>query len=152
MRYAWVLLFFMACNAQKGIGSKDQEYVNADKGLVLLLRDTYSGQAFPEPQIIKEATTLQKFFAKINKTKKPGLAVPKIDFEKEIVVVYSAGEQMGVAIPLLEIEEETLHSILLKVRYQNDLSLPGSQEITTSPFCMYTLPKTHKEIIFSKMD
>ena len=153
MKYLCILLFFVSCNAQKkSASSNDIKNKSGEHELVLLLSDMYSGQNLPEIQIIKEPATLQKFFTKINRTRKPGLAVPKIDFRKEIVIIYCAGEQLNVMSPFIEIKEETEHQIILNVLNKNISSLNSTQEIATSPFCVYKLSSDHKAILFTKID
>ena len=152
MKYLCVLLFFISCNAQKTTSLKVIKNKSSEYSLVLLLSDMYSGQNLPEIQVIKEPATLQKFFSKINRTRKPGLAVPKIDFEKEIVLIYSAGEQLNVITPLIEIKEETETQIILNVLNKKASSLNSTQQITTSPFCVYKLSSIDKSIVFTKID
>lgn len=149
MKYLCVLLFFMSCKAQKEASSKVNESKNADTNLVLIASENYSGQSLPEMLIIKEPKALEKFFSKVNRTRKPGLAVPKIDFEKETIVIYCLGEQTRPLTPVIEIEKETEDQIILRALSQKTSSSGQTQEITTSPFCMYTVATADKTILFS---
>ena len=82
MKYFVLLLFLVSCNAQK----KTVAYSTKDNGkapLELLLRDNYSGLKTPQILVIKEPTALRDFYSQINKTRKPGLAIPNVDFNSE---------------------------------------------------------------------
>lgn len=117
--------------------------------LTLLLRDSYGGPETPEIQIIKEPSTLKTFFSKINRTRKPGLAVPKIDFAKEMVIILCSGERSGDLMPSLYLGEETHEQMIIGVKEENDQEKLGSTAVT-APFCVYKMPLTHKEVTFRK--
>lgn len=152
MKYICILLFFISCNGQKKIGSSFTKLENKNdkqNELVFLLSDNYSGLVHPEILILKEPTALRDFFSQINRTRKPGLAIPSIDFEKEMVIIYCTGEQLGVHMPRLvqtqaNAKEYTVQVILSE---KDDYS-----EVMTSPFCMYKLNVNDRAIHFSMLD
>lgn len=139
-----IFLIFMSCNGQKKVTSNNEDMSNE---LTLLIKDSYSGVSTPEIQIIKEPTSLKGFFSKINKTRKPGLAVPKIDFTKEMIILLCSGEQKGEAVTKLVMGKESVSNIIIEVKEEGN---PNSTAIT-SPFYLYKMPLTDKEIVFEKL-
>lgn len=147
-RIALITLVFIlgACNGQKKvIGSQNEG--NAPEGnLELLIADAYSGASDDETMVIKSPKALKSFFSQINKTRKPGLPVPDIDFEKEIVVITCSGRRNNGSFPVLRIKEETTSKVVLMTTFET-VKDPDNQAIT-SPFSLYKLPLTDKEIVF----
>ncbi|MBU2996726.1 hypothetical protein KO500_09780 [Cellulophaga baltica] len=140
MKYFLIFFIVISCNAQKKSNQKN----TSDNELRFLLSDNYSGVKQPKILIIKEATSLKKFFLQINKTKKPGLALPKIDFNKETVVIYCEGESFLTYNSSIEKTKETARDIVLKLvdvnSYENiDLTL-------ISPFYLYSIENSGKKI------
>jgi len=144
--FVGIFFIFMSCNGQKKVTSSSKELNNE---LTLLIRDSYSGISTPEIQIIKEPTSLKSFFLKINKTRKPGLAVPKIDFTKEMVILLCSGEQTGDATTKIAKGKESSTNLILKVK-KEDIIRKISSTAITSPFYLYKMPLTDKEIVFEK--
>ena len=148
MKYFVVLFFLVSCNAQKGIPVESKSNIsNTSVGLELVVSDNYSGVITPEILIIKEPSTLKNFYAQINKTRKPGLAIPTIDFNKEMVVIYCAGQQLNDSSSKIEIENENSEEITIKI-----VTSEASQNsfATISPFCVYKLNRTTKALNFIK--
>ena len=135
-----VLGILLSCNAQK---NTKRNAPSDDDRLTLILQDNYGGSDSTEVLIIKDTKRLQSFFAKINRTRKPGLPVPKIDFDQEIVIIFCGGLQRGTATPELSILEESSTTLVLRSNKPKQTS--GTAII--SPFSLYTLPITQKEIV-----
>ncbi len=95
MRYLSLFIFaiILSCNGQKkaALDNGDDKKAGSEK-LTLLLADNYSGSEVEETMIIKDAKALQRFYSKINRTRKPGLPVPDVDFTKEMILVHCSGE------------------------------------------------------------
>ena len=85
------LFLFMACNGQKKTTMQNGAELNA--GLQLVVSDEHSGAEFSETIVIKDVKALKSFYSKINMTRKPGLAVPDINFEKDMIVITCSGER-----------------------------------------------------------
>ena len=62
------------------------------ENLVLADFDSFSNVEVYETTVIKDAKSLSKFYAGINKTRKPGLPVPIVDFSKEMAILVCLGE------------------------------------------------------------
>lgn len=128
----------LSCNAQKNLGKEIE-------GLVLLEQDGYSGVEVFEAKEIRDTKSLNRFYSQINKTRKPGLPVPMVDFSKEMVLVVCLGEQQGEqSVQLSKIKEtdtEIFVEVILKTKELDPL-------VTQMPFYLYKMPLTGKTIIF----
>lgn len=151
MKYICILLFFISCNGQKKIGSSFTKFENKNdkqNELVFLLSDNYSGLVHPEILILKEPKALRDFFSQINRTRKPGLAIPSIDFEKEMVIIYCTGEKLGVHTPRLVQTQENVNEYTVQVILSENQDY---SEVKTSSFCMYKRKTSNKEFTFEKL-
>ncbi len=136
----WVCL--LSCNAQKNLGKEIE-------GLVLLEQDGYSGVDAFETMEIRDTKSLNRFYSQINKTRKPGLPVPMIDFSKEMVLLVCLGEQQGQQSVQLYKTKETDAEIFVGVT----LEAKGKDPLATqTPFYLYKMPLTDKTIVFQLVD
>lgn len=142
---AFILLgLFLSCNSQKkGMTNRSS---NVDNSLVLVLCDNYSGSEVEQMLVVRDTQTLRTFFSKANRTRKPGLPVPTIDFSKEMLIIHCSGEQLAGRQPQLYILEETLDELVVGVKY---LEASSGTAIVT-PFCVYKLWRTPKPVVFKK--
>jgi hypothetical protein len=142
----------VSCAGQKGV-SKDKDgspFHNA-KELQLVLADNYSGVQQPQFQVIRDSKALKNFFLQINKTRKPGFPVPEVDFGRELLLVYCAGTTMGVDKLELVIIEDSLDTFLVGLKEQST-STKETNQVATTPFCIYKMPLTPKKIRFQKLN
>lgn len=125
---------------------KSQNFVSNTKvkpsNMELILQDNYSGVVTEELMLIKNEKSLQSFFSKINKTRKPGLPVPEISFDDDMVLVWCQGETLVPCLDLL-LEKETVEAYIFKKIYAT-----SKKENTAilSPFILYKLPLSVKKI------
>lgn len=136
-----ILGVLLSCNAQKNAQRNMTE--DDTNRLSLILQDNYGGGDSTKVLIIKDAKRLQTFFSKINRTRKPGLPVPKIDFGKEMVAILCGGLQRGTEKPELSILKENPNTLVLQLNRPEGASVGA----LINPFSIYTLPITQKEII-----
>ncbi|MCG2461253.1 hypothetical protein K8352_10875 [Flavobacteriaceae bacterium F89] len=134
-----------SCKAQKKGGAEENK-VARDSILTLVLCNDYGGSVIQEIQLIKDEKTLQRAFAKINMARKPGLPVPKLDFKKEIAILASRGEAKGSSQIRLKLNSETSERLVFWFKKSQ---ISESSAITT-PFCLYKMPFTQKEVIFKE--
>ncbi len=145
MRYSLILILLImaSCN-----GQKSASHQNAGDGpLTLILQDNYSGTETEEMLIIKDQKSLRKFFAKVNRTRKPGLPVPEIDFSKDMVIVYCGGAGNKEGVPSISLIEETTTHLAFKANRGIAQDKSNSTTII-SPFYVYKMPFTDKQIDF----
>lgn len=145
----FIVLLFLSCKTNKNLDSTASENPLQENGLNLVLSDNYGGTELPEIEVIRDPETLKKFFFRINKTRKPGLPVPEIDFSSRTVVIYSTGRLQGSGVPTLAIKRVTEDEILLGLHYPE--GQPDAATAVVLPFGMYTLPVTDKKIILEAL-
>ncbi|MCM4167313.1 hypothetical protein DHD08_06400 [Arenibacter sp. H213] len=111
------------------------------------MQELYSNVETPIFKVITDEKALKKVFLQINRTRKPGISIPKVDFTKEALLFYAAGITDGVRSFELFVWEESYDSIKIDVK-----NSPTSAKIAfltnTTPFCMYSILRTNKEIVW----
>ena len=146
-----ILAFILSCNGQKkAVMEKGEGSNNAITSPTLVLQDNYSGGIAPDTLIIKDRKSLQKFFSKVNRTRKPGLPLPEVDFTKEMVLIYCSGEQpLGNEVTLSLVEEND-QELILKTTMVETTKEKRASTARVSPFSVYRMPLTNKRISFKK--
>ena len=103
--------------------------------------------------VIRDTKTLGKFYKQINKTRKPGLPVPMVDFSKDILILVCLGEQHGEKTIQLSKLEETDQEMLIALDVRN---VSTEEEISIQPvyfpFYLYKIPLVEKTLIFHRVD
>jgi len=116
--------------------------------LTLLLSDNYGGTETAQIQVIRNKGALIKFFVGINKTRKPGLPLPEIDFNKEMVLVYCYGRTQLKTVPSLfekaDTDQEKIFGIN-EVENQTDTT----DSALKFPFSLYKIPLSDQQFILS---
>ncbi len=154
---SWFWLFltlFVACHGQRkvvGEMSLDDKKMTSDYAIELLIQDNYGGAEQPETLVINNQKSLQDFFSKINRTRKPGLPVPQVDFSKNLVLIYCPGSLKGGNAPKLGLFEESKTALVFKPTVDNAIKTTGSTAQIT-PFSVYKIPLTSKEISFKGIE
>ncbi len=146
-----IVVLVLSCNGQKKasmLKDKEDNSTQSDS-LVLLVRDSYSGSDLPETLIITDSKALKLFFSRVNKTRKPGLQVPEVDFNKEVVIIHCSGKQDSSALPILTLRKETDTTLVLGSKFEINKKT-NSATVVTSPFCVYKMPLTKKKISIEK--
>lgn len=145
-----LVFILVSCNGQKKASMESgSSQSTLDSSLVLLLQDEHSGFDVAETMVIKDEKRLKSFYSKINRTRKPGLTVPEIDFSKEMVIVQCSGEQNYVGLPTLSLSRETDSEVVLTTKTKKETK-SASIIVMTNPFCVYKMPLTTKEIVVEK--
>ena len=152
MRYLPLFIFaiILSCNGQKKVPlSNKSEIKGSGEKLTLLLQDNYSGADVAETLVIKDVKALKSFYSKINSTRKPGLPVPEVDFTKEMILIHCMGEQTNGKQALLSVIEENEKEVVISTSVKKSEKSSTSSALI-SPFSVYKMPLTHKEITFKK--
>ena len=123
------------------------------ENMILVDHDSFSNIESFETRVIKDVKSLRKFYSGINKTRKPGLPVPIVDFSKEMVVLVCLGEQKGKKRPMLSRLKETDNVVsiaveIIKEKQQEELTV----QATYFPFYLFKMPLVDKTITFQKID
>ena len=150
----WIALGLFAvlvsCNGQKKT-VMDSNLEDGDHSVMtLLLQDSYAPTESVETIVVRDAESLKKFFGKVNRTRKPGIPVPEVDFSKDMVIIYCAGNQKDGAFPELSKVADTDGQMVLGI-VQKKQEKQKTSAAVTSPFSIYKMPITKKEIIFQKI-
>ncbi len=109
----------------------------------LIVQDNYSGAEEEELLTIKTQKELSSFFAKINRTRKPGLPLPVVDFTKDFLIVWCAGEAYSQT-PTLALKKETDKELIFEKKRTRKKT---ASEAVVSPFSIYKLPIRNKKIV-----
>src|SRR5690606_16214245 len=118
------------------------------EGLVLLEEVGYSGMEEYRAEVIRDAKSLGKVYAQINKTRKPGLPVPIVDFSKEMVIMVGLGNQNGDKVILSKAGEND-DEIIINVQIMGADDAVRQQPIPQTVY-LYKLPITEKTVHFIK--
>lgn len=120
--------------------------------IVLLDHEDFTNIDAFETRVIRDAKSLNKFYKEINKTRKPGLPVPMVDFSKDILVLVCLGQQQGKTDLVLSKLKETDQGMTIAVEV---LEKVKDGEITVQPiyypFYLYKLPLVDKTFTFQRM-
>jgi ketopantoate reductase len=111
----------------------------------LLVQDEINSMTEEETLVIRSSKALRSFFTKVNMTRKPGIPVPEVDFNTNMVVIYCSGKRTDGAKPTInKIRENDTEMVFLA----NHNTVAGEKQYTVSPFSLFKIPLTDKTIIF----
>ena len=136
-----ILILASSCKSQKNLSHEMD-----DNGLTLLVQDGYFYTDTSETAIIKDEKALKAFFSRVNRTRKPGIPLPKVDFSKEVVLIACMGEQKTMAIPYLKVVENKDEETIIEVKMEGK-----SGRETSYPFCVYKMPISENEVLFKQL-
>lgn len=126
----------IACKGHKNLPQ-------ADTRLVAMTQAAYFPVAEPEVQIVQSQKELKAFFSRVNRTRKPGLPVPDIDFTKYLGLVACLGKKTSTGLATMQITGENDNKIVVTTTFEKD----GLEENNSGyPFCVYKIMRTTKEI------
>ncbi|MFS4457193.1 hypothetical protein [Maribacter sp. 2304DJ31-5] len=146
LKWSFVLLILIslssACKGQKNVS------VNSDNStepkMELIVQDNYSGAELEEKILVENEKTLKKFYGRINRTRKPGLPLPEIDFSKNRLLIWCSGESTDNPIELF-VSEETDETYFISKKTARKVK---NTSALISPFYIYKIPLDHKTIVF----
>lgn len=123
------------------------------KDLVLIDHDNFSTITDYEVRVIQDQKSLQKFYTKINMTRKPGLPVPVVDFSKDMLILVCLGEQHKEVGPLLSKLQETDTGVSIAVQSidKEQVEQTSTQSIYY-PFYLYKMPIIDKTFDFQNIE
>lgn len=134
-----ILFGLIGCKGQYDI----KKGLDESMGIQLVLRDSYSGSEEEQQFFIKDKKSLEEFFAGVNKTRKPGLPIPEVDFTKNSLWVYCAGIQKDKSTNLVFTKETSNSFVFKKVIDRNT----KKNTAITTPFYVYKVPMESKKIV-----
>ncbi len=143
---AVLLTVIMSCKSQKKQLADKESDTQASSAITMLMTDNYGGTENEEIQVIRSKGELDKFFIQVNKTRKPGIKPPSIDFTKNTALIYCPGKTRQK--PSMELQSSQKDDQRITISPVN-AEVNDKQESTAviSPFGLYILPLTDKEIV-----
>ncbi len=156
MRVFWGILFGtfffcqMSCNSQKQVVTAQN--TDNDPRIKLIDEDLYSGIYQLETSVVRDMKSLKKFYAQINKTRKPGLPVPSVDFSQHTALIICAGAQEADEKVGISFGDENDKELIINIKKHSvaESTANGTSTITY-PFYVYTIPSTMKSVHFVKL-
>ena len=143
-----LLMLAGTCGSQKD-KVKDINYQElGNNPLTLILSDNYGGAESEQLLVIRDNKALKRFFTKVNMTRKPGLQIPEIDFNTEMVVIYCNGKTTDMNTPILARMEDKDDKMIFARKPESNQK-KGSSTAVLMPFYLYKMPLTEKEIMLS---
>jgi len=113
-----------------------------EMGMKLLLNENYSGFEQEEYILIKNQKELNAFYGKVNRTRKPGLTPPSIDFNAEMVLIW-CGDNSASHYANLEMHET---DDFLELHKLKTTASKEENSFIVSPFSVYKLPLSTKTL------
>ena len=124
--------------------------IGAQASYELIIQDEIGGPKKPEILVIKEPKALKEFYIGINKTRRPGYALPKVDFKSDAIIILCVGAKptggYAMEIDRIENNEEKLSVFITEI-------IPDATNLTkisTEPFSIYKIKHKSKPIVFVK--
>lgn len=147
-----IVTIMLSCNGQKKM--VEQNDTNSNAKLTLVDQNNYSGADSTETMVITTAKALKSFYSRINRTRKPGLPVPEIDFSKNMVVILCSADEVsdndyGLSV-LKETDAEMVFGRPEIAENEKNTSSSKSTKLV-SPFFVYKMPLTEKKVSFKKI-
>ncbi len=136
------LLFFMAilsCNSQE------------DLSVTLLAEGSHGGFNDAQTLVIKDKKGLQKIYNKINMTRRPGLPIPEIDFEKEMVIALFMGEKNsgGYSTKVESVKEKGKE---FEVVIKETVPEGVATTVICQPFYFCKVKRSYGQVVFKKTE
>jgi len=150
----YVLLAVIAsCNGQKKMTTTSDD--PKEEKMVLVDQNSYSGVDSTETMVIRSAKALKSFYSRINRTRKPGLPVPEIDFTKNMVVILCSSEENYTETKRISVLNETDSDIVIGMKDTKKVSVEDTKsntDIHVNPFFVYKMPLSEKQISFEAIE
>jgi len=148
-----VLIIFLSCSSSK---NKENTLKNSNESaqvlFEILVENETGGFVKEEIRVIRDHTSLLAIYGYVNRVRKPGFSIPKIDFSKETVIAVFMGEKTtgGFAITIENVKEEN-EKLIVKIKETK----PGPEDMVTmaitQPFCFVKISSVGKEFVFLKL-
>jgi len=132
--------------------SMDKSYEYTQVPFETLVEGQMGGYVKEEIRVISDRKSLLEIYGYVNRIRKPGFSIPKIDFSKETVIAVFMGEKTtgGFSVAIENVKEEN-KKLIVKIKETK----PGPKDmvtmVITQPFCFVKINSIDKEFIFEKM-
>lgn len=140
-----LLTTLTSCLSQKS--SKYFQNTPKESELQLLLEDSYFYSDSLMYEVVNNEKDLQKFFARVNMTRKPGLPVPKVDFNENDVLIVCFGKTKSNIIPNIHRVDEETDKIIYEVSKKHG----KESSVISYPFQVFMMRKMNKKLIVKQV-
>ncbi len=153
-----VLVIAISCSSAKNALNEgnDMSKVGEEKAqetpFEIIVQESHGGPEVAQCIEFREENTLNHFYTKVNMTRRPGLPVPEVDFEKETIVALCLGEKTtsGYSITIDHIEQTDEGQVV----WVKEIG-PGPDDMVAmvicQPFTIVKFPKKGEKILFKKV-
>lgn len=147
-------IFSISCNCTKKSTAKSDATMQNEKqkssketSFKVLLDNDHSNIKEKKYLVIKDADALKAIYAKINMTRRPGLPIPNINFNKEMVIGICLGEKSnaGYKISIEKIEDVNGETIVL---YRENPPKGMAATVITQPCLLVATTKSDLPVKF----
>lgn len=118
--------------------------------LELVASDMYGGAEEEVFQVIRSEGELNKFYRQVNMTRKPGLPVPKVNFEAHTAILYCSGSTNSTSMPQFYVVSQSDMKMVVEKVLSQEQDSTSTVTAKLTPFGLYLLPFTDKEVILSQ--
>ncbi|MBE9490752.1 MAG: protease complex subunit PrcB family protein [Bacteroidetes bacterium] len=147
-----VACIFLFSSCSPGINKKSRSISQDVIAFETIAQDEFGGMTDSKFIVIKDEATFIEVYRLIGKDRLPKVEMPTIDFEKETVIALFLGEKTSGGY-FITVKQIVVISDKVNVAYKVTSPKPGDMVTTvmTQPYCIIKMPKTSKEVVFSKL-
>jgi hypothetical protein len=136
----FVLILIFQLNACKSSVTSDLQHSN-EISMKNILNENYSGFEEEDYFLIRNQEDLNTFYGKINRTRKPGLIPPVVDFNQNMLLVWCGDSKTSNFVDL-EINESADSLIVYKLKPKTE----KQNDLIVSPFSIFKLRLSAKSL------
>ncbi len=143
-------IFIVSCKSKQKV-KENYAKVKADNfkeiPFTIILQEEHSNIKAPKKTVITNRESLQEVFSVINRTRRPGLATPKVDFDLDQVIAFFLGEKStgGYTVNIDKIISENKEVV---VYYSIQKPKGMASMVLTQPILLVSMPKTEESVKF----
>ena len=137
-----VLFSIVPLNSCKGIVSSQMQDSKTTMEIEHILNENYSGFEQEKYRLIRNEQDLDSFYGVINRTRKPGINPPNIDFTEHMILIW-CGDKNATNYAELEIMENKENILVRKL---NNTQVIKQNRSVVSPFSVYKVPFRSKPL------
>ncbi|NQY29574.1 MAG: protease complex subunit PrcB family protein [Flavobacteriaceae bacterium] len=148
-----LLTILIGCSSSKNVDTPaEKNNENTQLSFEVLVEDQIGGFVKEEIRIIKNRESLLEVYGYVNRIRKPGFSIPKVDFSKETIIAVFMGEKTtgGFSVTIENVKEEN-KKLIVKIKETK----PGPKDMVTmaitQPFCFVKINNVGKEFVFEKL-
>ena len=147
-----LLVFSLSCKCKKKTSDNTtnltkKEVKETSIPYKILFNNDHSNIKDEKNMVIKNVSDLKAIYASINSTRRPGLPLPKVDFNKEEVLGIFLGEKSSAG---YQIQIDSIHNNGKEIVVNYKINTPKGMVsmVITQPTLLILIPKTNLPIKF----